>query len=75
MIGRGFLGYLSFLAVYYWIKYNNSNWEKERGVKIIPQREMVLPGDVRFPRPNPKTESWQYFDRGFHKRKVFLNDE
>ena len=74
-IGRGFLIYLSMVAGWYYMKYNRAHWEKHRGAKIYIQKETVYPGDVRFPRADPRTESWQHYDRDFHNRKVFLNKD
>jgi len=73
IIGRGALIYCGILGFWYYLKYNREHWEKEKGIRVYIHRENVYPGDRRFPRPDPRTESYQFFDRGFHDRKVLLN--
>ncbi|XP_054162118.1 uncharacterized protein LOC128960072 [Oppia nitens] len=75
LMGGGFLIYLSVLGVWYYMKYNREHWEKYRGPQISFYRETIFPGDPRFPAKDIRTESWQHYDKGFHNRKVFLNND
>lgn len=74
LIGRSVLGYFGVLFFWYNLNYSLASWEKAKGMRLYHTREMVLPGDIRYPMPNPRTESWQHYDRGFHDRKVFLDN-
>lgn len=67
-----FGGYLGFLYLYYLLKYESNNWESERTIKVTAPKEVILPGDPRWPMPNEKPNSWQHFDHKFSKRTVFL---
>ncbi|KAI7691310.1 hypothetical protein SSS_06607 [Sarcoptes scabiei] len=74
-IGNGLILYYFALFGWYQLNYNQTSWEYNKGFFTSASREAVFPGDPRYPWKDPKTESWQYYDRDFHKRKVFLDAE
>jgi len=65
--------YIVSLFVWYNIKYNRTNWERNQGLFVKYSLPDILPGDERYPamdtRPNPE----DFFDKGFKNRKVFLD--
>lgn len=61
------------LFLYYQTFYNQASWETYSGIRIQNTREKVFPGDPRWPMADPKSESWQHYDRGFHDRKSNLS--
>ncbi|KAH7638672.1 NADH dehydrogenase (ubiquinone) B17 subunit [Dermatophagoides farinae] len=74
LIGGTLIGYFTILTLWYQLNYNVPNWEYKKGFRIFYTREVVLPGDSRWPMPNPRTQSWQHYDLDFHQRKAFRND-
>ncbi|KAK2155012.1 hypothetical protein LSH36_251g03114 [Paralvinella palmiformis] len=59
-----------FYAAYYHIKYNRNSWTGRQGWHLWGKKEMVLPGDPRWPNGLEK-EHDDFFNKGFKERKVF----
>jgi len=69
-----------FLSVYagllyftYWVKYNPAEWTKMGGLEFFVSRGDCLPCHENFPSVTNRTKPSDYNDRGFSKRKVFLD--
>nr|XP_027194597.1 uncharacterized protein LOC113789278 [Dermatophagoides pteronyssinus] len=74
IIGGTLIGYFTLLTIWYQLNYNVPNWEYKKGYRIFYTREAVMPGDSRWPMPNPRKESWQHYDLDFHYRNALRND-
>ena len=60
--------YVTTLALWYTIKYNQHTWERMWGVAVRSSRSPVLPGNPAYPLLDPRPNPEDYNDFGFKQR-------
>nr|XP_053637034.1 uncharacterized protein LOC128692074 [Cherax quadricarinatus] len=68
--GRFCLGIGALYAAYYYFKYNKNDWTRKGGWRVIHSREMVTPGDPRYPLVSDRKEGADYAARGFKSSPI-----
>jgi len=63
--GKILMGLGAAYLTYYYFKYNQNDWTRKGGWRVLEAREMVTPGDSRFPMVSDRKESADYAARGF----------
>jgi len=63
--------YLGLLGFHYMQKYNQGDWTRVGGLRVLQSRSDCLPCHEGFPRLSDRTRPSDYNDCGFSKRKVF----
>jgi len=63
--GRGLMGLYGVYAIFYYFKYNQNDWTRKGGWRVIQTRNAVYPGEPGYPAVSQKTEPSDYHDRGF----------
>jgi NADH dehydrogenase (ubiquinone) 1 beta subcomplex subunit 6 len=61
--------YMFSLYSWYYLKYNQSGWEKMYGFNVTTNRRGVYPGDPAYPSGHPRPNHDDYADKGFKSRK------
>ncbi|KAK5645007.1 hypothetical protein RI129_006307 [Pyrocoelia pectoralis] len=67
MTGKIFLIYLAGIGLFYNLKYNQNDWTRLGGFRILQSRPAVLPGDPAYPQESTRCKPSDYASRGFDK--------
>ncbi|KAG8191462.1 hypothetical protein JTE90_020711 [Oedothorax gibbosus] len=62
-------------VAWYHLKYNQNNWQRGYGWKVVTNKPTVFPGDDNFPAKRERFQPNDYYESGFKSRKVFLDLE
>ncbi|XP_012265517.2 uncharacterized protein LOC105691556 [Athalia rosae] len=57
-------------ATFYYFKYNQNDWTRKGGWRVIKSRTPVFPGDPDYPKPSQRVHPNQYAARGFDKSPI-----
>jgi len=69
-LGKVIMGVYIVWGVSYYFMYNTNTWVNRSGWRVTRNKEMVFPGDERFPADTREKMPRDFFDRGF-KDSVF----
>lgn len=59
-----------FFVVYYYFKYNQNDWTKKGGWRVLGSRPAIDKGDPLFPRASDRTKPEDYSARGFKSSPI-----
>ncbi|EDS39659.1 lethal 35Di [Culex quinquefasciatus] len=68
--GKVALGAFAILATTYYFKYNQNDWTRKGGWRVIHSRKAVFPGDPGYPKFDKRTEPAEYAARGFRQSPI-----
>ncbi|XP_068223619.1 uncharacterized protein ND-B17 [Palaemon carinicauda] len=58
------------VGIYYYLSYNKNDWTRKGGWNVYVSRELVVPGDPRYPMASDRQEGADYASRGFKSSTI-----
>ncbi|XP_055851221.1 uncharacterized protein LOC129915625 [Episyrphus balteatus] len=69
-IGKACLALTGLYAGAYYFKYNQNDWTRKGGWRVIRSRNAINPGDTQFPKLSDRSKPEDYASRGFNKSAI-----
>ncbi|XP_067625702.1 uncharacterized protein ND-B17 [Eurosta solidaginis] len=64
-VGKFAMGVVALYAGAYYLKYNQNDWTRKGGWRVISSRVVCNPGDEGYPKLSERTQPSEYATRGF----------
>ncbi|GAB0095218.1 NADH dehydrogenase 1, beta subcomplex, subunit 6 [Sergentomyia squamirostris] len=69
-IGKAAMVTAGLYATFYYFKYNQNDWTRKGGWRVIESRRAVLPGEAKYPLVSDRTQPADYAARGFKQSPI-----
>ncbi|XP_059617897.1 NADH dehydrogenase [ubiquinone] 1 beta subcomplex subunit 6 [Phlebotomus argentipes] len=68
--GKGLMTLTALYLGFYYFKYNQNDWTRKGGWRVIESRKAVVPGDPGYPAVSDRTKPADYASRGFKESPI-----